>query len=136
MASIFTKIIQGEIPCEKVYESDREIAFLDILPCSPGHTLVVPKTETAKLEELTEEEAVSLMKSLQKIARAISKAFNGSDYKIILNNGPNSGQEVPHVHFHIIPTPERKAYGFSNRKKYGDGEMQITGDKIRASLNS
>ena len=134
MASIFSKIIQGELPCEKIYETTSEIAFLDIYPVSPGHTLVVPKREVAKFENLPESEAIHLMKSLHKVASAISKAY-GVDYNIILNDGPGAGQEVPHVHFHIIPRPEGSSMGFKSRSKYPDNLMKETGKKIREKLS-
>ncbi len=134
MASIFTKIIQQEIPCEKIYETESEIAFLDISPWSYGHTLVVPKHEVAKLEELSVEEATALMTSLQTVARAISNAYDGADYKVLLNNGENAGQEVPHVHFHVIPCPKGFFFNSRNRYNYAEGEMAQTGEKIRSFL--
>ncbi len=103
MASIFSRIIQGELPCEKIDETDNEICFLDISPFTEGHTLVIPKREVARFEELSETEALSLMQTMQRVAKAVCKAYGGSDYNIQLNNGPDAGQEVPHVHFHIIP---------------------------------
>ena len=68
MSTIFTKIIQGDIPCEKIFETDAEIAILDIMPCNEGHTLVIPKLEVARLEDLPETQAISLMRTLQKVA--------------------------------------------------------------------
>ncbi len=80
MASIFTKIIQGEIPCEKIIETDAEIAFLDIMPSASGHTLVIPKFEVMRLEDLPETQAISLMRTLQQVAKAVCTAFDGIDY--------------------------------------------------------
>ena len=130
MASIFTKIIAGEIPCAKVAASESEIAFLDIAPWPKGHTLVVPKTEVVRLEELDAEQVQSLMSFLQQTARAVSKAFGGCDYNILLNNGPESGQEVPHVHFHIIPRGGDPDFSFARRLEYADGEMVEVAAKI------
>ena len=134
MASIFTQIINGSIPCEKIHESERAIAFLDIAPCIFGHTLVVTKREVARLEELPVTEAAALMNFLQVSAQAVSQAFGGVDYSIMLNNGPNAGQEVPHIHFHIIPNPAGVSVNFKNRLSYTDDERKQTGDKIRACL--
>ena len=103
MASIFSRIIQGELPCEKIHETDNEICLLDISPFTEGHTLVIPKREVARFEELPETEALSLMHTMQRVSKAVCKAYGGADYNIQLNNGPGAGQEVPHVHFHIIP---------------------------------
>ena len=134
MASIFTKIIQGEIPCEKIIETDSEIAFLDIMPCAEGHTLVIPKLEVKRLEDLPESEALSLMRTMQHVAKAVSAAFDGIDYNLILNNGANAGQEVEHVHFHVLPRPQGSSRPFHQRNKYAEGEMQEVGAKIRNCL--
>ena len=135
MASIFTKIIQGEIPCEKIAETDSEIAFLDINPCSHGHTLCIPKREVARLEELPAGEATSLMSFMQRVATAVSRAFNGIDYNLTLNNGVNAGQEVLHVHFHLIPRKPGSPRPFKSREPYGEGEMAVVGERIRACLD-
>ena len=134
MASIFTKIIQGKIPCEKIIETDSEIAFLDIMPCAEGHTLVIPKLEVERLEDLPESEALSLMRTMQHVVKAVSAAFDGIDYNLILNNGANAGQEVEHVHFHVLPRPQGSSRPFHHRAKYSDGEMQEVGAKIRNCL--
>ena len=134
MASIFTKIIQGEIPCEKIIETDSEIAFLDIMPCAEGHTLVIPKLEVKRLEDLPESEALSLMRTMQHVAKAVNAAFDGIDYNLILNNGANAGQEVEHVHFHVLPRPQDSPRPFHQRAKYSEGEMQEVGAKIRNCL--
>ena len=134
MASIFTKIIQGEIPCEKIVETDSEIAFLDTMPCAEGHTLVIPKLEVKRLEDLPESEALSLMCTMQHVAKAVSAAFDGIDYNLILNNGANAGQEVEHVHFHVLPRPQGSSRPFHQRAKYAEGEMQEVGAKIRNCL--
>ena len=134
MASIFTKIIQGEIPCEKIIETDSEIAFLDIMPCAEGHTLVIPKLEVKRLEDLPESEALSLMRTMQHVAKAVSAAFDGIDYNLILNNGANAGQEVEHVHFHVLPRPQGSSRPCHQRTKYAEGEMQEVGAKIRNCL--
>ena len=134
MASIFTKIIQGEIPCEKIIETDSEIAFLDITPCAEGHTLVIPKLEVKRLEDLPESEALSLMRTMQHVAKAVCAAFDGIDYNLVLNNGVNAGQEVEHVHFHVLPRPRGSSRPFHQRVKYAEGEMQEVGAKIRNCL--
>ena len=131
MASIFTKIIQGEIPCEKIIETDAEFAFLDIMPSAAGHTLVIPKLEVKRLEDLPVTQAISLMRTIQQVAKAVSAAFDGIDYNIILNNGINAGQEVEHVHFHVIPREHGSPRPFRKHIQYAEGEMQEVGAKIR-----
>ena len=134
MASIFTKIIQDEIPCEKIIETDSEIAFLDIMPCAAGHTLVIPKLEVERLEDLPAEQALSLMRTMQQVAKAVSTAFDGIDYNLILNNGINAGQEIAHVHFHVLPRAKGSPGPFRKRVQYAEGEMQEVGAKIRNCL--
>ena len=134
MASIFTKIIQGEIPCEKIIETDSEIAFLDINPCAAGHTLVIPKLEVERLEDLPETQTMSLMRTIQQVAKAVSTAFDGIDYNLILNNGVNAGQVIEHVHFHVLPRDERSPGPFRKHIQYAEGEMQEVGAKIRNCL--
>ena len=134
MASIFTKIIQGEIPCDKIIETDSEIAFLDINPCTAGHTLVIPKLEVERLEDLPETQTMSLMRTIQQVAKAVSTTFDGIDYNLILNNGVNAGQVIEHVHFHVIPRSEGSTGPFRKHIQYAEGEMQEVGAKIRNCL--
>ena len=134
MASIFTKIIQGEIPCEKIIETDSEIAFLDINPCASGHTLVIPKLEIERLEDLPEKQTMSLMQTIQQVAKAVITAFDGIDYNLILNNGVNAGQVIEHVHFHVLPRAEGSPGPFRKHIQYAEGEMQEVGAKIRNCL--
>ena len=101
--TIFSMIIDGEIPCHKVYEDDLVIAFLDINPFSTGHTLVVPKEASRTLDKLSDESSAALGRVLPRISRAILSATGAEEFNIIQNNGPNAFQSVFHVHFHIIP---------------------------------
>ena len=110
--SIFTKIIQGDMPCHKVYEDDLVFAFLDINPSSPGHTLVVPKEPARTLDELSEESSQAIGRVLPKISKAVLNATGASEFNVIQNNGPNAFQSVFHVHFHIIPRVQTAARFF------------------------
>jgi histidine triad (HIT) family protein len=101
--TIFGKILRGEIPCHKVYEDDRVLAFLDINPLSPGHTLVIPREPAATLDELSDESAAAIGRVLPRLCRAVLKATGASEYNILQNNGAGAHQAVFHVHFHIIP---------------------------------
>ena len=101
--TLFTKIIKGEIPCHKVYEDDKVLAFLDIGPLSKGHTLVIPKEAAATLDELSDESAAALGRVLPRLCRAVRKATGATAYNVIQNNGMAAHQAVFHVHFHIIP---------------------------------
>ena len=135
MASIFSKIIEGSIPSIQIDKTENEIAFLDIMPCAEGHTLIVPKKEVERFEDMEPQDTASLMVFLHRISKAVSSALGGVDYNLILNNGVQAGQEVMHVHFHIIPRLERTSRMFGNRKNASTEELQQTADKIRKFLS-
>jgi histidine triad (HIT) family protein len=101
--TIFDRIIAGEIPCHKVFEDERVLAFLDIGPLSRGHTLVIPKEAAATLDQLSDESAAAIGAVLPRICRAIMQATGAGAYNVLQNNGKAAHQEVEHVHFHIIP---------------------------------
>ena len=103
--TIFSRIIRGEIPCARVYEDEHVLAFLDIGPLSPGHTLVIPKEPAATLDQLSDESAAAIGRVLPKIARAVMAATGATAYNVLQNNGAAAHQAVFHVHFHIIPKP-------------------------------
>lgn len=105
--SIFTSIIQGDIPCHKIFEDELVIAFLDVNPFSSGHTLVVPKEPARTLDELSQESAEAIGRVLPRISKAILGATGTEEFNVLQNNGPNAFQSVFHVHFHIIPKSER-----------------------------
>lgn len=105
MASIFTRIIRGEIPCHRIHEDEHVIAFLDIAPISRGHVLVVPKEECARLHELSPRSAAALGDALRRVAAAVVRATGCPDYNVLQNNGAAAHQAVMHVHFHVIPKP-------------------------------
>lgn len=111
MATIFDKILDGEIPCHRVYEDEHVLAFLDIGPLSEGHTLVIPKERKAHLHELSDEQAAAIGRVLPRIARAVLKATGVTAYNILQNNGLEAHQAVFHVHFHIIPKLGDKGLG-------------------------
>ena len=101
--TIFAKILDGDIPCHRVYEDEHVLAFLDVHPLSRGHVLVIPKERRAFLHELTDEQSAAIGRVLPRIARAVMKASGSSDYNVLQNNGARAHQAVFHVHFHIIP---------------------------------
>ncbi len=101
--NIFTKIIDGEIPCYKVYEDEHVLAFLDVGPLSNGHTLVIPKERKAALHELSDESAAAIGRVLPRLCRAVMQATGAEAYNVLQNNGATAHQAVFHVHFHIIP---------------------------------
>ncbi|KAG2024317.1 hypothetical protein GB937_003970 [Aspergillus fischeri] len=100
-ACIFCKIIKGDIPSLKLFESDKVFAFLDIQPLSRGHALVIPKFHGAKLTDIPDED----LRELLPVAKQIAKASGAEDFNILQNNGRIAHQVVDHVHFHMIPKP-------------------------------
>lgn len=101
--SIFTKIINREIPANIVYEDSYVIAILDIMPVTKGHTLVIPKKEFKDIFEIDLEYMNHISNAILKISKALKKAYNLKGLNIINNNGEISGQSVSHIHFHLIP---------------------------------
>lgn len=110
---LFCKIISGKIPSNKIYEDDAVFAFLDIYPASEGHTLVAPKKHFSTFTDMNAEDVASLFEAARKVTTAVEKALSAEGSNIGINNGKVAGQEVPHVHVHIIP------------RKKGDGGRGI-----------
>lgn len=129
MATLFTKIINGEIPCYKIAEDENFIAFLDINPNAKGHTLCVPKKEVDKLFDLDDTSYLGLMLFSKKIAQAIEKVIpcNRVGISVI-------GLEIPHTHVHIIPINEMKEMTFTHKVKLSETEFNEIAKKIREAL--
>jgi histidine triad (HIT) family protein len=106
--TVFGKIIRGEIPCDKVYEDDKVLAFLDINPLSTGHVLVVSKEPAETLDRLSDESAAAIGRVLPRLCRAVVAATGIKEYNVLENNGHGAHQAIAHVHFHIIPKPNSR----------------------------
>ncbi|MCH2107784.1 MAG: HIT family protein [Polyangiaceae bacterium] len=138
MSTIFSKIIRGEIPCHRIYEDEFVLAFLDIFPLSPGHTLVIPKEEVARVDQLSDEAAAALGRVLPRICRAVSAVSGTEDYNILQNNGAAAHQAVFHVHFHIIPKPDAErglGIDWPSGKLNEEGAAQLA-SRLREALGS
>ncbi len=132
---IFCKIVNGELPSTKVYEDEGFLAFMDIGPVNKGHVLVIPKRHAETFLDLSEEEAAELFKRVNRIAKAVKEALNAEGLNIINNVGAASGQEVFHVHVHIIPRFSNDGMKFGWRKlQYEGNEMEEMAEKIKAKL--
>lgn len=105
---LFCKIIDGQIPSLKVYEDDHVYAFMDIMPLTKGHTLLIPKTHCKDLFDMSEEVARNLYAAAPKVANAIKSAFNPVGMNTVNNNGAAAGQTVFHYHLHLIPRYDEK----------------------------
>lgn len=130
MATIFSRIIAGEIPCYKVAEDDKYFAFLDINPLVKGHTLVVPKQEVDYIFDLNDEDLAGMQVFAKKVALAIGKAFPCKKVGMAV-----LGLEVPHAHIHLIPMQSEKDMLFSNPKlKLTDEEFRAVVEAIRSAF--
>lgn len=129
MASIFMRIINGEIPCHKVHEDDRFLAFLDIRPIHAGHTLVIPKLEIDYLFDLPDDLLGDLMKFAKPVAQAIRKVVPCVRVGVIV-----AGIEVPHAHVHLVPFETMGQLTFANAKPADHGELAALAARIRAAL--
>jgi histidine triad (HIT) family protein len=127
MASIFTRIINGEIPCYRIAEDDRFFAFLDINPLREGHTLVVPKQETDYIFDLDDDTVAGMMVFSKKIATAIKEAIPCVRIGVAI-----LGLEVPHAHIHLVPMNSMEDVNFRNPKlKFTPEEFKATAEKIK-----
>jgi len=129
MASIFTKIINGEIPAYKIAEDDNYLAFLDVNPNAKGHTLCIPKQEVDKIFDMDEEQYLGLMSFSRKIAKALEKAVPCKRVGMAV-----IGLEVPHTHVHLIPLNEMDEMRFSNKVKLEKEEFEALAKAIAENL--
>ncbi len=132
--NIFAKILRAEIPCSKVYEDDAFVAFMDAMPQTPGHTLVLPKAACRNLLDAPADVLARLLPTVQKIAHAVKKAMAAEGLTISQFNETAGGQTVFHLHVHIIPRKEdapmkHHARGFAPKE-----ELEANAAKIRAAL--
>jgi histidine triad (HIT) family protein len=130
MSSIFSKIVQGEIPCHKIAEDDQFLAFLDVMPLVEGHTLVIPKQEIDYIFDLDPEVLAGLMKFAQQIAPAIKKAIPCKRIGVAV-----IGLEVPHAHIHLVPLNRMLDINFSQEKlKLSQESLAKTAELIRSFI--
>jgi len=129
MSSIFTKIINGEIPAYKVAEDDNYLAFLDVNPNAKGHTLCIPKQEVDKIFDMDEDQYLGLMQFSRKVAKAIEKTVPCKRVGVAV-----IGLEVPHTHVHLIPLNEMDEMRFVNKVKLEKEEFEALAKAIAANL--
>jgi histidine triad (HIT) family protein len=132
--NIFAKILRGEIPSHRIYENESVVAFMDVMPQGPGHTLVVPKAPSRNLLDADAAKLGLLFAVVQKVALAVKKAFSADGVTILQFNEPASGQTVYHLHVHVIPRFE----GVPLKPHTGEMEkpevLAANAEKIRAEL--
>lgn len=130
-ASIFTKIVNGEIPAYKLAEDDRYLAFLDVFPTTKGHTLVIPKQQIDYIFDLDDELYLGLMAFAKKVAAAVEKAVPCKRIGVAV-----VGIEVPHAHVHLIPLNSMQDMNFANKKQFRKEEFEDVAQKIRAAYDA
>ena len=131
MPCVFCQIVKGEIPCEKIYEDEKFLAFLDINPINKGHTLVIPKEHYQNLDSTPDYLVSGLAVLTKKLAQAVKKGVKADAFNLGLNNGRIAGQIIPHVHFHIIPRFKDDDLKPWPSKKYKEGEMEEVAQSIK-----
>ena len=132
--NIFAKILRGEIPSTRVYETDHVVAFMDVMPQGTGHTLVVPKAPSRNLLDAKPETLAETIQAVQTIANAVKKAFNADGVTVIQFNEPAAGQTVYHLHFHVIPRFEGVELKPHTGKMEDAATLSANAEKIRAVL--
>jgi histidine triad (HIT) family protein len=134
MECIFCKIIAGDIPSYKVYEDDKVMAFFDILPISPGHTIIVPKNHVADVENLSDDDLCAMALAMKKIGKAVMEGLGVKGYSVFLDNKSAANQHVPHAHFHLVPRAEGDGLERWPQSGYAEGEAEHCLKKIKEKL--
>lgn len=132
--NIFAKILRGEIPCYKVHEDEHTLAFMDVMPQSDGHTLIIPKYPARNLFELPAEQLQALIVVTQRIAAAAKRAFNADGITLMQFNGEAAGQTVFHIHFHVVPRYQGKPIHEHGRGMGDKDVLARHAEQLRAAL--
>ena len=132
--TIFEKIVEGEIPCDKLYEDNETFAFMDINPNTKGHSLVISKKPYKDIHEIPDEIAGAIFKTIKKLAGAIKRAVGADGINIVMNNNESAGQVVMHSHIHIIPRFKNDSGYHGKRYTYKEGEREEIKNKIIKEL--
>ncbi len=134
MDCIFCKIVAGAIPSTKVYEDAETLAFLDIGPVAPGHTLVVPKKHSTNIFDVPSSDWHAVTETARRVAIALDSALAADGVNIMMNNREHAGQTVHHPHIHLIPRFKGDGFTLWPHGSYGAGEAASVADKIKARL--
>lgn len=132
--NVFGKILRGEIPSIRVYEDEKTLAFMDVMPQADGHVLVIPKEEAEDIFALSSEGAAALIATTRKLAKAVKKGMAAPGIMVAQLNGAAAGQSVFHVHFHIIPRSAGVDFRLHAREMESREKLQAFAERIRAAL--
>jgi histidine triad (HIT) family protein len=137
---VFCKIISGKIPARVIMENEKAMALLDAFPLAAGHTLIIPKFHYAKVQEMSVEDARAVFEIIWKVTSAVEEGSQVNASTIAIHNGSDAGQEVPHMHAHIVPRRRDDGAGaihsmFRTRPKLSPQEMDSLRDKIASNLS-
>jgi len=132
--NIFARILRGELPKVAVYEDDLTLAFLDIMPSVEGHTLVITKEPAVGILDLSPEGAAALIKTTQKVAKAVKAGLGCSGVMLVQLNGEAAGQSIPHIHFHVLPREAGLDLKLHGRAMVDAKTLEPIAAKIRAAL--
>jgi histidine triad (HIT) family protein len=132
--NVFAKILRGEMPCFKVFEDERTLAFMDIMPQADGHALVIPKYPAENLFDLAPDYAAAMIVTVQKVAQAVKQAFAAPGIMIAQLNGAAAGQTVFHIHTHIIPRAEGIDLRLHGRQMGDFGLLKAHAERVIAAL--
>lgn len=132
--NIFAKILRGEIPCVKVFEDDKTLAFMDVMPEAQGHVLVIPKEAAQDALDLSTDGMTAMMATVQRVARAVDKALKPDGIQLRQFNRAPAGQTVFHVHFHVLPCWEGIALAPHGKVMVQPATLEPIAAKIRSAL--
>ena len=132
--NIFAKILRGEIPCVRVFEDARTLAFMDVMPEAEGHVLVVPREDAQDILDLSAEGLIAMMATVQKVARAVDKALKPDGILLKQYNREAAGQSVFHVHFHVLPRREGTLLAPHGKVMVDAAKLEPIAAKIRSEL--
>ena len=138
---IFCKIIAGDISARVIMQNEKAMALLDAFPLALGHTLVIPRSHYTKVQQMSEDDAMAVFEIVWKLAGAVETAFQINASTIAIHNGSEAGQEVPHVHVHIVPRKRDDGAGaihsmFKTKPKLSPQEMDSLREKIASNISS
>ena len=132
--NIFAKILRDDLPATRVYEDERTLAFMDLMPQSRGHTLIIPKERVETIFEISPSSLEAVIATTQRVALAVRAALQPAGVQVMQLNGSAAGQTVPHVHFHVIPRYGEEPLNFHAKDLAEREELEATAAAIRAAL--